>query len=142
MVGIGIDDDLVGIPEPAIAISYIKGSHAPIEVVEPKTARVAAGQTPYVTASEAAIKAPMLEGMIQMEVSGTAALIMTNPLAVGMHVGSFRMALNVLLRSGVTAAAGMRSRTMSGNETAADVTAASLWMTATTMLIAVLRKRE
>jgi hypothetical protein len=38
VIRIGVNDNLVGIPKPPIAIGDIKGRYAPVEVVEPETA--------------------------------------------------------------------------------------------------------
>ncbi len=64
VIRIGINYDRVGIPEPAVAIGDIKRSHAPVEIVEPKTIWTAAGQVPYVAATESTVEAAVLKRMV------------------------------------------------------------------------------
>jgi len=103
---------------------------------------------PDVTATETTGKAAMLKGVIEMEVRVAAALIMSNPLAVVVNVRGFGVALLVsvmiLLGWCLASTTGMGSRSVSGYEAAADLTAstAMLLSAATTMLVAMLRERK
>lgn len=95
VVGIVEDGDLVSGPVPIVAIGVISRSDAEIEASEPETRPIAAGYAPNVAAAEAAGETAMLPRMIDVVVGIIAAGVMTDPLAVGMDVRSFGMALFV-----------------------------------------------
>ena len=91
VIGIVVDDYLVVIPGPVGDKAQIEGRDAPVEVIEPEPAWSSASQVPDVTLSDTAVKSPMFERFIKVEIGIVAASIMTNPLAVGMNVGRFGM---------------------------------------------------
>lgn len=67
MVGIFVDD-VVAVPEPAVAEAEVIGSDAEKETTEAEAAGAAAGEMPDVAAAEAAGEASVLKGMIEMVV--------------------------------------------------------------------------
>ncbi len=139
VIRIGINYDRVGIPEPAVAIRDIKRSHAPVEIVEPKTIWTAAAQVPYVAATKATVKAAVLKRMIEMEVRVRATLIMADPLAVVVDVRRFRVAFLV----GVTSLRRRFSRAGVGSRAVRrDKTSANSAATTATAVLLVLRKGE
>src|SRR5579863_8932709 len=79
MVRIVVDDDIVRVPEPAVAVPHVIGRNAPVPVVEPESPRAAAAQMPYMARAEAAAKAAMLPGMVQMKVRVVAAGVVADP---------------------------------------------------------------
>ncbi len=95
VIGIVVNDDLVGIPQPTVAIANIKGSNAPEPTVETETRGTAASETPNMAATNAAIETTVLPGMVEMIIGIVATGIMTHPLAIVVNVRSFRMALFV-----------------------------------------------
>jgi len=95
VVGIFEDGDLVSGPVPIVAKGVISRSDAEIGAAEPETRPIAAGDAPNVAAAEAAGEAAVFPGMIKVIVGIIAAGVMTDPLAVGMDVRSFGMALFV-----------------------------------------------
>ena len=68
VIGILVDDDLVGIPEPIVAIAYIRVSDVEIKAAKPEAPGTATGDAPNVAAAEAAGEVAMLPRMIEMEV--------------------------------------------------------------------------
>lgn len=86
VVGVLVDDDFVGIPEPTITEGDVSGSDAEIEAVEPEAGRTAAGEMPNVAAAKAAGEVTMLPRMIHMILRIIGAGIMADPLAVGVDV--------------------------------------------------------
>ena len=95
VVGIFEDGDLVSGPVPIVAKGVISRRDAEIEASEPETRPIAAGDAPNVAAAEATGEAAVFPGMIEVIVGIIAAGVMTDPLAVGMDVRSFGMALFV-----------------------------------------------
>lgn len=95
VIGVLVDDDLVGVPEPIVAVAEVRGRDGEIEAAEPEAFAIAAGNAPDVAAAEAAVEAAVLPRMIEMEAGVIAAGIVADPLAVSVDVRSFRMALLV-----------------------------------------------
>src|SRR5580698_4163891 len=54
IVGVFIDDDVIGVPEPSVTVGYVVGSHAPVPSVEPEAAGAAASEMPAMAGTEAA----------------------------------------------------------------------------------------
>src|SRR5579859_549284 len=79
MVRIVIEDDLVRIPQPAIAERDVIRRYAEIKSAEPETSRSAACQPPVVAWPKTAGESPMLPWMIQVVVWVTAARIVAHP---------------------------------------------------------------
>lgn len=92
VVGIFVDDDLVGIPEPIAAEAEVGRSNAEIEAVEPEAGRAAAGEMPDMAFAEAAGEVAMLPRLIKMVVGIVGARIVADPFAVGVNVRSFGVA--------------------------------------------------
>ena len=99
MIGILVNHDLVGIPQPVTAIAQVERRDAEVETSEPESRRASPGQVPDVMRTESAGEMAVLPGMIQVVVRIAAAAIVPDPLAVRMNVGSIRMA--VFIRKGM-----------------------------------------
>ena len=96
VIGVIVDDNFVGIPEPSATEANVVGSYGEVEAAEPETAGATACEAPHMTAAETAGEAAMLPRMIQMVMRVVAAGIMARPLSIGMHVGSFGMSFLVV----------------------------------------------
>ena len=94
VVRVFVDHDVVGVPEPAIAICQVKGRNVPVPAVEPEPAGAAAAEVPNVPASKSAGKAAMGKGLIDVIVCVAAASVMADPF-VSIHVGNIGMAVLV-----------------------------------------------
>ena len=95
VVGGLVDDDLIAVPKPAIAVVEIKWGDAEIESPEPEAARTASGETPDVSATETIGKVSVLPRMIEVEAGVVASLIVPDPFAIVMDVRGFGMALAI-----------------------------------------------
>lgn len=139
VIGIFVNHDWVGVPEPVIAVANVVGGNAKIEAVEPEAIRAASGQPPNMVAAKAASEVSVLPGMIEMIVNIVRAGVMPNPLVVGMDVGSLRMSFFVreagVLR-GCSMVTSSRGWTVRGNVSATDS------MSATAMAALFLRNRQ
>jgi len=91
MIGIVIDHNLVRVPQPTVAVTYIERRYAPVPVVEPEASRSAARQVPHMARAKPSRKVTMLERMVEMIVRIILACVVTDPF-VPIHVGSIRMA--------------------------------------------------
>ena len=91
VVRVVINHNLIRIPNPAIHVTDIVGSHAEIESSKPEALRPAACQSPEMALADAAFKAPVFPNMIDMVMRVIAAAIVSYPLAVGMDVGRLGM---------------------------------------------------
>ena len=90
VVRVGIEDDVVGIPEPAIAISNVGRSDTEEEAAEAEAGRTAATETPDLSGADRAGEAAMLPRMV--EVIGPGVWGVTHPAAVtGVNVRRGRM---------------------------------------------------
>src|SRR5208282_3095914 len=96
VIRIIVDDDVVRIPEPAVTVANVVGSHVEVETAEPKAAGASASEAPHVAATETAGEAAMFPRMVQMIVSVVAAGVMAHPLSIAMHVGSCGMSFLVV----------------------------------------------
>jgi hypothetical protein len=96
VVGIFVDDDVVAIPEPAVAKADVVRSDAEIEAAEPEAAGTASGQMPYVAGAETAGKVAVLPRMIEVVVGIVGTGIVADPFAVGVNVGGVGMAFVVV----------------------------------------------
>ena len=79
MVGVFVDDDLVGVPEPAVAEGDVSRSNIPIPAVEPEAAGAAAGETPNMGAAKAAGEVAVGEWLIHMVAGIVGAGVVTDP---------------------------------------------------------------
>jgi hypothetical protein len=124
VVGIVVDHNVVAVPQPVIAVTGIKSRDAKKESAEPEAARTASAKAPPVTGAEAAFKVTMLPRMIEMEARIIASVVVPDPLAVVMDVGSFGMPFAVAeagLGSGRARNSAVRRRwTVFRNVAAAD----------------------
>ena len=91
MVGIFVDNDLIRIPEPIVAVADIVRSNAKVKAAEPETRWAAASKMPDVATTKATGKVTMLPRMVDVVVGIIAAGVMAHPLIVGVDVGSVRM---------------------------------------------------
>ena len=67
VVGVFIDDDVVAVPVPVVAIAKIRSSDAEIETTEPEAARTTTGEMPDVFGAKAGSEMAVLPGMIHVE---------------------------------------------------------------------------
>ncbi len=88
MIGIVVDHDLIGIPEPAIAIGHLSGKHAEVVSTKPEPRWTASRQTPYVFRTEAEREAPVLPGAVEPETRVVATRGMSDPGFAVVDVGS------------------------------------------------------
>ena len=80
VVGVFVNDDLIGIPKPAVAEADVKRRDTlKFKPAEPEPARTAAPQMPDVAFAEAAGKVAVLPRMIEMVVNIVLARIMAYP---------------------------------------------------------------
>lgn len=79
MVRIVVDDDVVGVPEPAVTEGDVEGGDMPVPAVEPEAVRSAACQMPSVCRAETTGEAAVSEGMIDVIVGVAAAGVMADP---------------------------------------------------------------
>ncbi len=86
MVGIFIDDDVIAVPEPVAAEANVIRSDTEIEAAEPEAVGAASGEMPDVAAAEAAGKASVLPGMIEVVVGIVGTGVVADPFAVRMDV--------------------------------------------------------
>jgi hypothetical protein len=80
VIGILIDDDLVGVPEPAIAKGDVVWGDAKEEAAKPKTRRAASCKVPDMVGAESPSEVSVLPRMIKMVVSIVPAGVMPHPL--------------------------------------------------------------
>lgn len=95
VIGIVIDDDVIGIPQPAVTETNVVWCNREIKTAEPEATGTTACKVPDMAASDTAGEVAMFPGMIQMVMGIVAAGIMANPLSIGMDVGSIRMSFLV-----------------------------------------------
>lgn len=93
VVRVFVDHHAVAVPQPAVTIAVIIGSHRKVESVEPEAIPGAARQYPDVAAAESAVEVPMLPGMIKVVMDVEPARVMTHPVIAWMNMGRVRMAI-------------------------------------------------
>jgi hypothetical protein len=91
VIRIFINNDLVSIPEPIIDEAVVVRGNTEIKPADPETVPVPACKPENMLGSEAAGKASVLPGPIEVVVGIIPAGLMSDPGAVSMNVGSFRM---------------------------------------------------
>jgi len=91
VIGIIVDDDVVGIPEPVVTVTKVVGSYGEVETAEPEAAGTTASEAPDVAATNTAGEVAMLPRMIQTVMRVVAAGIMAHPSPSGIYVGSIGM---------------------------------------------------
>ena len=116
MVRIVVNDDIVGIPEPAAAVGYVVGSDAPVPSVEPEAAWAATGKMPDVMRTETACPMTMLPRVVEMIVGVVRSGIVADPdLSVDMRdTGVAFLVTEVVLRFVGVRRSVKRARAMSG----------------------------
>jgi hypothetical protein len=89
MVRVFVDDDLVGVPEPAVTEGDVGCSDIPIPAVEPEASGVTAGEPPNMGASKSTGEAAVGERLIDVVVGIIGSRVVTDPdLTVDVrHVG-------------------------------------------------------
>ena len=89
MIGIVVDDDRIGIPQPVVHIPVLERSDAEISTVEPEALAIAALQMENVAGSETEGESAMLVWTVQMKAPIVRReILVTHPLAVRMDVRS------------------------------------------------------
>lgn len=66
IVGIGIEDDVVGSPVPAVAVPHVSGGDGKVESAEPEARRTAATETPDLASAGGTREATVFPGMVEM----------------------------------------------------------------------------
>src|ERR1700691_2913812 len=111
MIGIFVDHDIVGIPEPVIAVAYIVRRHRKIESTEPEAARASALNVKHVALAKAAGKMSVLPGMIKMVVRVILPGIMPHPFVTArMDVWRRRVSFFIDVRLGLLRSASLLRR--------------------------------
>ena len=95
MVRIFVDYDRIRIPEPIRDVGKVLGSNAKVGASEPESVRATAFEAEDMTGSESQCKASMLPRTIHVIASIVTTHIVTNPLAVIMHVRGLWMSLEI-----------------------------------------------
>jgi hypothetical protein len=86
VIGIVVDHNRIGVPEPIVTEGNVVWGHTEEESVEPETSRAAPGEPEDVTASDASGETTMLERMIDRIVAVAASRVMSNPVTVAIDV--------------------------------------------------------
>lgn len=89
MVGIFINHDLVGVPQPIRNVSDLSRSDAPIKIVQKEARRSAARKPELVPGSESTRKVPMLPRTVQVEPGVVRPGIVSDPFISGVDMGRF-----------------------------------------------------
>ncbi len=79
MVGIGVDDNLIGVPEPAVAEGNVGRGDIPVPAIEPEAGRSTAGKMPHMTAAKATGELAMRKGLVEVVAGIGRAGIVTYP---------------------------------------------------------------
>jgi|SRR5579884_2939400 len=94
MIGILVDDDRIGVPDPIRDVGIVGGRDAEVEAAEPEPARPTTLQTKNVPRAEAACEMAVFPWMVEME----AAIVhcrMPDPGAVGVYVRRIRVPFEI-----------------------------------------------
>jgi len=91
VVRVLVNHDLIAIPEPTGAETDVEGSHAEEEATKPEALGAPSRKMPDMTRAKAAGEVAMFPGMIQMVIGVVLAGVVSDPLTVGVNMGSFRM---------------------------------------------------
>jgi hypothetical protein len=89
VIGIGVDDDVIAVPQPVTDVIVVVGRYAEVKAIEKEAIAVASAQVVDVSAANAAGEAAVLPRMIEMVVGIVAAGIVTYPLIIVVDVRSF-----------------------------------------------------
>ena len=129
VVRIVIDDDIVAVPEPPVAVGHVIRCDAEKEAAEPEPVRTSADQAPYVVRAERSGKAAVFPRAVEV-VMGIVPGPVPNPAIIGrVNVRGFRMVrfvveLRMVVRRNVRHVwrrMGCRRRTPRGNVSPADL---------------------
>jgi hypothetical protein len=107
VVGVFVDDDVVGIPEPATHVGKVVRGDAPIPIVEAESIGTAAGEMPAMRRAEAAVPVAVLPGVVDVVVRVVGTAVVADPLVavdvwgVGMARLVGVVAVFMLLRCGM-----------------------------------------
>ena len=89
MIGVFVDHDRIGIPQPVGNVVIVGRGNTKVEAANPEALSISSYQTENVTRSKSAREATVFKRMIQMEARIVPAGIMSYPLVVGVDVRSF-----------------------------------------------------
>jgi len=92
VIGIVVDDDFVGVPEPAIAEANIVWGNAKKEPAKPETPRTATSEAPAMAGAEAAREVSVLPRVIDMVMRIILAGVVPDPLITFIDVRNVRVA--------------------------------------------------
>src|SRR5471032_3217576 len=106
VVGIVIDHDVIGVPEPVVAIGIVIGCNLEKETVaDIKAIVVTAAQTPDMLRADAGAETSVFPGTIKVIVSVIASALMADPAIVfGMDVRSLGMTFLIAVNGTIVAA--------------------------------------
>jgi hypothetical protein len=91
MIGIFVDHDVIRVPHPVIHVRNLPRSDAPVPVVYPETAGIAAFHSPAVLGAESAFVAAVLPRPFFVKAPIVAVLVVAYPHSSVVHVGSIGM---------------------------------------------------
>lgn len=114
VVGVVVDDDVIGGPVPGIAVVKVVGRYAKVESAEPEAAGSAAAETPDVSTSDLAGKVSVLPRMVEVIVGVVAPSVMADPTIIAMDVRGFGMAGLIDMRRTGFVGCGSDRRTLDG----------------------------
>jgi len=97
VVGVVINDDVVGVPEPAVGVVEVIGGDAEVEAIEEEAAAVSAAETVDIAGAEVAGEVSVGPGLVEVVV--VLAAVVPDPLAVVVNVGGIGMAWGVVVVS-------------------------------------------
>jgi hypothetical protein len=98
VVGVFVNDHIVAVPIPAIAVGKVKRGDAEVEAAKPETAGIPTLYAPPMSVTEATLKAAVLPRMVEVETVVIPSPVVTDPFAVAVHVRGFRMVVAVPIR--------------------------------------------
>ena len=82
VVGVFVDDDVVGVPVPAIDVGEVVGGYAEVEATEPEAGGAASDETPDVGGAEAGGEVAVLPGVVEVVVGIVGAGVVADPVGV------------------------------------------------------------
>ena len=87
VIGVVVDDDVVGVPEPSVGVGEVPGGYSEVEATEPEAGWAASAETPDVGGTEAAGEVAVLLGVVEVETGVVATVVVAYPVAVVFDVG-------------------------------------------------------
>ena len=82
VVGVFVDDDVVGVPVPAVDVGEVPGGYAEVEASEPEAGGSASAEAPDVGGTEAGGEVAVLPGVVEVVVGIVAAGVVADPAAL------------------------------------------------------------